>query len=272
MLPSSDSLETLLEKAKELSKALTRLRGAEVTRRDLKESLASLAREWLRCSSSLKEAGCCQPDAIATFDSAMGDLLAGTGTRARASALKKKLDIFCGSLLDNVVVPLIQIEGSPRHVAARQIQDTFAGQLTPEESTYVEEAARCLTVQCFRAAIIMLWAAAIARLHGAVVKRGFDSFNKAVDVTVARKGAPFNKAKDSAKLSSLPELQRSKDSDLLIIGMELFNLDLQAYQELDRLLGIRNDCAHPGMNQPGALDVQQFASKLRTYVFNHVTP
>jgi hypothetical protein len=52
--------------------------------------------------------------------------------------------------------------------------------------------------------------------------------------------------------------------------MELWKYDLQVFEELDRLLGIRNSAAHPGMLKPTALDVQQYASKLGTYIFSVV--
>jgi hypothetical protein len=117
----------------------------------------------------------------------------------------------------------------------------------------------------------MLWAAGVARMHRAIVNRGFNAFNSAIDACITKKGAPFNKVKESAKVSSLPELQRSRDADILIVGLELFGYDLQTFQELDRLLGTRNDAAHPGQFQPNALDVQQFAQKLSLHVFQTVT-
>ena len=43
--------------------------------------------------------------------------------------------------------------------------------------------------------------------------------------------------------------------------------DLQAFQDLERLLGIRNNAAHPGTATPGRLDVQHFANKLAERVF-----
>jgi len=91
-----------------------------------------------------------------------------------------------------------------------------------------------------------------------------------LDATIGKKGAPFNRIKEGSKISSVAELQRSKDADLLLVGMELFGYDLQIYQELDRLLGTRNDSAHPGMAQPGVLDVRQFATKVNGYVFQLV--
>ncbi|MGH7519071.1 MAG: hypothetical protein ACREOC_16675 [Gemmatimonadales bacterium] len=128
-----------------------------------------------------------------------------------------------------------------------------------------------MTVQAYRAAIIMMWAAGVARLHAAIEARGFTAFNTAVDATVAKKKVhPFNIVKADAKVSSAPELQRTADAVLLVVGMDLFAYDLQVYQELARLLGQRNDSAHPGEAQPTGLDVQQFATKLNDYLFARV--
>lgn len=270
MLPKSDDLEVFFERLKKAASNLAKLKGAELTQAALKSELADLARTWLRLSPLVKEAGCCKAEVLSEFDAAMSEVLASTSARARSSAIKKKIDPVIAKLVDSVIVPVIQIEGSPRQVAARAVQDEFASLTNPEEASYVEEAARCVTVGCYRAAIIMLWAAAIARLHAYVIVHGFAKYNAAVDSIAMKKGSPFNRINTSAKISSLPELQRSRDSDLIIIGMEVFGYDLQTYQELDRLLGQRNDCAHPGMNSPGALDVQQFASKLRRLLFEVV--
>lgn len=270
MLPRSDDIEALHARVKRLAGDLKKLRSSEVTKAELKSDLAAVAREWLRVSSSLKEAGICVEDRLDLYDQNMRDVLSSTASRARASALGSKLSNFVERAFDDVVVPLIKHEGSPRQIASRLIQNAFPSTLSSEEAVYIEEAARCVTVQCFRAALIMLWAAAVARLHFAVIKLGFNAYNYAVDAILAKKGAPFNRVKESSKISSLPELQRSRDADLLVVGMELFKYDLQVFQELDRLLGTRNDAAHPGMAQPSALDVQQFATKLATLVFERV--
>lgn len=267
MLPRSDDLEVLFERLKTVTLKLGRMKGAEITQQALKSELADLARTWLRLSPLIREAACCKIETLSDFDSRMSELLASTTTRTRSSTIKKKLDFIVSHLVDAVIVPIIQVEGSPRHVAGRAVEGEFSSLTTAEEASYVEEAARCVTVGCYRAAIIMLWAAAVARLHAFVIVHGFAKYNEAVDALSVRKGNPFNRINPSAKISSLPELQRSRDSDLIIIGMEVIGYDLQTYQELDRLLGQRNDCAHPGMNSPGALDVQQFASKLRRLVF-----
>ena len=154
-------------------------------------------------------------------------------------------------------------------MASRQLLNEFIGKVSSEEQTYLEEAARCLASRSNRAAIIMLWAAAMARLHQAIEKVGFNTYNTALDQITQRKGQPFIRV-SKTQIASLPELQRCRDFDVIVVGMELWKYDLQVYEELDRLLGIRNSAAHPGMLKPTALDVQQYASKLSTYVFGVV--
>jgi len=270
MLPSSDDIEALHARVKQATVTLRKIGGAEITKTDTKSALAAIAREWLKLSPLLRHSSVCDATVLDSYDEDMQALLSGTTTRARASAQRKRLERFVEKAFDQIIVPLIQLEGSPRQVAARQIQAAFPSTLEPEEAVYIEEAARCLTVQAFRAAIIMLWAAGVARMHRAIVNRGFNAFNSAIDLCIAKKGAPFSKIKESAKISSLPELQRSRDADVLIVGLELFGYDLQTFQELDRLLGTRNDAAHPGQFQPNGLDVQQFAQKLSVHIFQAV--
>lgn len=270
MLPRSDDLEALVERSKQLHKKVRKLGSAEISKANIKNQAAEIAREWIRHSQSLRQAGVCDATRLESYDQAMQQMLGRVGARVRASALRKDLDVLVDGAVDDIIVPLIKHEGSPRQVAARQLLATFQG-LSADESAYIDEASRCVTVQCHRAAIIMLWAAAIARMHAAIGVQGFAVFNSAVDSTIARKGSPFNKIKESAKVSSVAELQRSRDADIVLVGIELFHYDLQVYQELDRLLGTRNDAAHPGMAEPGALDVQQFANKVNNYVFQLVT-
>jgi len=52
--------------------------------------------------------------------------------------------------------------------------------------------------------------------------------------------------------------------------MELWRYDLQAFQDLERLLGVRNGAAHRGTAIPGLLDVENFATKLAQRVFSTI--
>jgi len=268
MIPSSDQLETFQERLITVDKSLAKSKSAELTNQAMITELKNVSKEWLRLSEALRSADVATA-ATMIIDTAFKDIFQSTNTRARCSAYRSKLKPVLDVFTNDIIVPVIRFEGTPAQVTARQLLSEFVSKVTADEQGYLEEAARCLGVKSNRAALIMLWAAAIARFHRAVEKIGFTAYNAAIDATLAKKGNPYNKVAKQA-ISSLPELQRSKEFDLLVVGMGLWNYDLQVFGELEGLLTIRNNAAHPGMLKPSALDVQQFASKISTYVFTHI--
>lgn len=270
MTPSSDQLEVLLQRFKALHRDLLTLKGTEVRKSKTLSEIKELSKEWLRASAALRLVGAVQSENLEILDEQATELLNSTNVRTRSSAYCKRLVVVVSAFIDRIIVPVIRYEGSPSQVASRQLMGEFIGKVSEEEQSYLEEAARCLANRCNRAAIILLWAAAMARFHRAIEKLGFNAYNAALDKVTQKRGNPYNKVSKTS-IGSLPELQRCRDFDLLVVGIELWKYDLQIFEELDRLLGIRNSAAHPGMLKPSALDVQQYASKVGTYVFEVVT-
>jgi hypothetical protein len=269
MKPSSEELEELFERMRSLSRTLTSLKGTQALKAELITEIKAVSRDWLRISGALHSEQTIADDNLQMVDVPLKQLLEMTNVRTRSSSYARKLAPVISLFTDRIVVPMIRYEGSPSQVAARQLARIFAGLLSPDEQNYVDEAARCLASQCNRAAIILLWAAGIARFHSAIENLGFNAFNSAVDRVSKRNSSPFKYA-SRAHITSLPELQRCRDFDLIVVGMEIWEYDLQIFEELERLLGTRNGAAHPGMMSPLALDVQQFASKVKAHIFSHV--
>lgn len=269
MTPSSDQLELFLERLNALDRVLSKFKGSEVRKVETVAEIKAVSREWLRFSEALRAVDALPHENLTFIDSQLKDLFQSTNARTRATAYQKKLAPVISSFTERVVIPVIRFEGSPSQVAARQLLSEFAGKVSADEETYLEEAARCLAARCNRAAIILLWAAGMSRLHQAIEKLGFNAYNTALDQATQKKGSPFNRI-SKMPVGSLPELQRCRDFDLIVVGMELWKYDLQVFEELERLLGIRNSAAHPGMLKPSALDVQQYASKVSGYVFEVV--
>lgn len=269
MIPSSDQLELFLERLNVLDRDLKKLQGAEVRKPETIADIKAISKDWLRFSEALRASDALPHENLNFIDSHIKGLLQGTNARTRSSAYQKKLLPVISSFTDRVVIPVIRFEGSPSQVASRQLLNEFDGKVTTDEMAYLEEAARCLASRCNRAAIILLWAAAMSRFHGAIERIGFNAYNVALDQATQKKGNPYNRISKTT-VASLPELQRCRDFDLLVVGMELWKYDFQVFEELDRLLGFRNSAAHPGMLRPSALDVQQYASKVSAYVFEVV--
>jgi len=269
MIPTSDQLESFHERVVDLDRDLAKLKGAEVRDGQVVGEIKAICKDWLRFSESIKAGGVLPHEDLSLIDACLKEAFQSTSLRTRSSAYRRRIAPILKSFVDRVVVPVIRHEGSPAQVASRQLLNEFSGMITAEEQTYLEEAARCLAARCNRAAIILLWAAGISRFHAAVEKLGFNAYNTALDQALQKKGSPFNRV-SKTQVASLPELQRCREFDLLVVGMELWKYDLQVFDELERLLGIRNGAAHPGMLKPSALDVQQYATKLSTYVFSVV--
>lgn len=269
MIPSSDELEAYYDRVKAVNASLGRMKGAEVTKQAVVEELKSLSKDWLRWSDVLRRTEHFDTSVLDQLDDTWREVLEATKLRTRSTAYQKRIQPVITSFVATVITKLIKFEGSPAQVAARQVVATFSGLTSTDEAAYIDEAARCLTLRCHRAAIIMLWAAAMARFHRAVELLGFTAYNAAVDETTGKKGNPFSRvAKHS--ISSLPELQRVRDFDVIIVGMVVWKYDLQTAEQLERLLGTRNSAAHPGMLQPSSLDVHQFAASVAQYVFANV--
>jgi hypothetical protein len=269
MTPSADDLEAFHDRTLKLDSDLSRLKTTEL-RGEIQAEIARHAREWLRISSGLKTGTDGFLPSLDVYDLAMTEVLGATKLRTRASTCRGKLAPFLDGFMDKVVVPLIRFEGSPAQAAARQLESMFSGSVSSEEAQYVAEAARCSSVHCHRAAIVLLWAAAMARFHGEIQRIGFDAFNSAAATASVIKGAPYNRIARGLSISTLGELQRGRDFDVIAVGMEIWKYDLQAFEELDRLLGQRNSAAHPGMFAPSSLDVRQYAEKTKKFVFDVV--
>lgn len=265
MTPSSEDLEAFQERVAKASNALGL--NHNFTKAEHNNILAELAREWLKLSSSLKESVEGLLPVLDKFDACMTDVLKATKGRTRASVFRKYLSPFKSQFLDELLVPLMRHEGSPSQSAARQLEGVFEGMISSEEGQYIGEAARCSASRCNRAAIVMLWAAAIARLHAEVQNVGFVSYNAALAESTKKKGHPYSRVQN-ANVTSLADLQLRSDFDLLVIGMALWNYDSQTFEELNRCLNIRNSAAHPGSFEPSSLDVRQFAEKVKRYVFS----
>lgn len=266
MNPTSEELELFLDRVNRIYADLGS--SHNFTRAEQSNELAELARTWLRLSSALKEKSEGLSPSLDTFDGSMAAILKATKQRTRTPKFKKLLQPFRDALMDLIVVPLMRHEGSPAQTAARQLEGVFFGLVSNEELQYISEAARCTAVKCQRAAIVMLWAAAVARLHSSIQQKGFSAYNAAATTSVKKKGSPFNRITNSINVTSVADLQLGRDFDVIAVGIELWNYDSQAFDELNRCLNIRNSAAHPGSFEPTSLDVRLFAEKLKLHVFS----
>lgn len=267
MTPTSEDLQAFLDRVNKTYAGLGEYRN--FTKQHAVEELVELAKAWLRLSPSVNEAAYGFISSLDVFDEAMSAVLRSSQQRTRTNVYQSHLAPFRERFSDEVLIPFMKYEGSPAQAAARQLEHLLSGVVSADEAAYVEEAGKCLAARCNRAAIVMLWAAAMARLHGAVEFSGFAAYNIAIDEAVKRKAHPHNRVQN-AHVARLADLQARSDFDTLAVGMIMWNYDSQTFSELNNCLNARNNAAHPGSYQPTTLDVRQFAEKLKMYLFSKI--
>jgi len=126
-----------------------------------------------------------------------------------------------------------------------EIEELSSIGISTEEQEYLLEASRCLDADCFRGAIVLMWNAAIFRIHLKISQGGFDNFNKAVEEVIKKKVFPW--IKNSPPLVTDIDEFRLKVPDTTICAgiYGLKFVSLPTARALRSFLQIRHNCAHP---------------------------
>ena len=114
------------------------------------------------------------------------------------------------------------------------------------DDAYLKEAVDCARAGFIRAAAVMGWCAAIARIHKAVEKIGFQKFNVASASMASQTQGRFKRFNKAQSVTSISELQLVFDTDILWIleGMDV--IDSNQHTRLRSCFDLRNHSAHPG--------------------------
>src|SRR5438045_1213770 len=94
MLPTSDSIEALLTRAKNVDKELSKRGSSQNIPTGLREGTLAVAREWLKVSPPIRAAGICNNQQLLQLDSAMQEIVGKATGASRASALRTNLKVL----------------------------------------------------------------------------------------------------------------------------------------------------------------------------------
>jgi len=124
--------------------------------------------------------------------------------------------------------------------------------LSDQERPLFDEALRCYGIGCFRAAIVMLWGAAAARLRAHVVQHmGLPEFNKRSRAVAQARHPPFSNLRRAYEADVPAELDLVPDAHILAVLLYKGPLDTTEYRALSECLELRHSCGHPGLYTPG---------------------
>lgn len=141
-----------------------------------------------------------------------------------------------------------------KHIEKR-IDDLSSVGITPEVQSYLQEALRCVEGDCFRAAIILSWNAAMYRIHEKIKDEGFAKFETEAEKVANSKVIPGFKKYKAKNCSTLDEFKtKVKDAEVLA---GIYGLGLVTVPEATIMRGYlshRHQCAHPTGHEPNKAD------------------
>jgi hypothetical protein len=139
---------------------------------------------------------------------------------------------------------------------SESLRSDMLGIADADQRDYLEEALKCLGVGAYRGAVLMGWEACMDNLYVKIEQAGLGAFHQAC--------TQFIKKPRAVKTKN--DLEYYKDSELLKAAERLGLFDRNVRAALERQLGLRNRCGHPGDVKPRIHTVNAFFEEIIQYV------
>jgi hypothetical protein len=224
-------------------KRVGRYSGAQVQNGALLAEAQRVATVWFDNVKKPLETAKVRPELVSGATETFDKILRYSKTRPRRTSLLSEL-----AAATSVYKELIHVveTSSFEPTQALSIAPFIEG-LEGDETAYLDEAQRCLTVEGFRACVVLGWCATVSRMHRKIEEIGFDRFSDATKEMSAKTAGRFKPFKKQFSVSSRSELQTIFDTDLLWILEYLELIDNNQHGRLRHCFELRNNSAHPGL-------------------------
>jgi hypothetical protein len=238
-------LREFKRRAQELRREVGDLTTERVSHGAQRAKAEALADTWVeRLRSPLEHKLKLPGDAIAETSDLMKRLHVLSRPNNRRDSYLEVLGQLLGGFDNRFILPVQQM--ATEITSLMDLEKLVPG-LSPEDSDYLAEAIACANAGRKRAAVVMGWCAAVARMQAVVMKVGFDKFNAASRALKAQASGRFKRWNKEFSITTLSELQAVFDTDLIVV---LEGLGLLESNQADRLTNVcfqyRNHSAHPG--------------------------
>ena len=183
------------------------------------------------------------------YNSAFEKIITLSLKNSRRSTYLNYLDTICKCFAEEVVVPIqtfIPMSNEKGNTLGKDIIDKLNELSDENECDYLREALGCWEHNYLKGATVLIWCAAIDRIHRKIEEIGFEKFNaKSLEMKKATKGR-FKKYNKEYSISSISELRMVFDSDILWIIEGLGLIDSNQKNRLSSCFEMRCHSGHPG--------------------------
>ena len=245
--PLAKKLWDDIKTAKTVLKKSTAIQVSSEKERKLYESLAS---EWFESiSKNLEQLGV-PKQKISMYDDAFRAILKLSDSVSRRTSYIKHFDTISSTFNDDIVIFLQTdaTETAERSISVfdKEIQTLLDKIDNPDENEYLKEALGCWENEYLKAATVLMWCAAIDRIHKKIEEVGFNVFNNTSLKMKQQTSGRFKRFTSNYNIQNLSELRTVPDGDVLWIieGMQL--IDSNEKTRLSSCFEMRCHSGHPG--------------------------
>lgn len=243
--------KTIWNDIKVAKSILKKSTAVQVSSKSEIETYGTLSARWFELfSKELIHFGV-SAEIIEKYDKLFRGVLKLTGSNSRRSSYVKLFNDISSGFNDDIVL-FLQTDavekGSPDRQQFEEEVKTILDKVSDaDENKYLAEALGCWKNGYLKGATILIWCAAIDRIHKVIEQIGFSKFNNISSQMKAQTSGRFKKFKKEFSVQTISEMRSTVfDNDLLWIleGMQL--IDANQRTRLASCFDMRCHSGHPG--------------------------
>ncbi len=244
------SAKTLWNDIKNAKSILKKGTAVQVRNENERKIYEKIACDWFDLLSKQLASFGVPKDILNKYDNAFRAILKLSASVNRRASYNKQLDIILSDFNDNIIIFLqtdaVENAETEHHQFTEEVHTLLNKISNPDENEYLSEALGCWESGYLKAATVLLWCAAIDRIHKVIEKNGFDVFNNTSKQMKEQTSGRYKRFSKEYNIQNISELRMAFDNDVLwvIEGMQL--IDTNERTRLASCFDMRCHSGHPG--------------------------
>lgn len=263
-----DALKTLQKDLGELRKEVTAVKTKCISKQSVRNKAGEIGSRWFsEFSEALKSEHGFSTELIESYSLHFERLIKISAPSNLKKSYIDTLHAILKSFRDDLIIPLQKRpKGMPKDSPLFEILDALPSEA---ETAYLKEATDCARNGFYRASVVLGWCAAIDRIHRAIEKATFSSFNMTSVRLANQTTGRFKKFNKKQNVSSLSEIRQVFDATILWIIEGMGYIDSNQHTRLRSCFDMRCQCAHPGEAPVTKHNLMSFFSDLNEIIFKN---
>lgn len=221
----------------------------QITNREQRNQINYMSAKWFSDYAKSLSMYNVSQEVLDKYNGAFEELLKLSSTNSRRSSYLRQMDIIRHNYKSEIII-FLQTHTYESDVVVNKMSSEVLELLDKikdkEENEYLCEALGCWENGFYKAAVVLMWCAAIDRIHRVIENVGFDKFNSTSEYMKNQTTGRFKRFNKNQNVHSISELRMVFDNDILAIleGMEM--IDVNQKTRLVSCFEMRCHSGHPG--------------------------